>query len=76
MKRWLPALALSGILLISGCGSSGSPRAETPETEVDFGNVPVVMSMDEAKLKRFDIKNTGTADLRLKNIRIQVLEGC
>lgn len=75
MKRIaIPAL-LALIVLVTGC-SRGTPKAVTPETRHDFGDVPVVTDMRDGKLKEFVIMNDGTADLRLTDVQVKLLEGC
>ena len=74
MKRAVLLLVVA-LALLAGC-SKGTPKAVTGETEHDFGEVPVTNDMSQAKLKEFVIANDGTADLRLSNIQIEVLEGC
>lgn len=76
MKRAFYALLLSISLVVAGCSAAGTPKAVTPETSVDFGNVPVVVDMTQAQRKRFVIKNEGTANLKLSKIQVKVLQGC
>ncbi|MFZ5815765.1 MAG: hypothetical protein ACOY93_10750 [Bacillota bacterium] len=75
MKRMglMAAVVLS--LLLAGC-SGRAPRVVTPETRHDFGDVPVTMDMREARLKEFVIMNEGTADLKIKDVQVKILEGC
>lgn len=78
MKRFVMAAAAAGAaLVIAGCSSSGgTPKVVVPETEVNFGDVPVVTDMNDAKVKRFTIKNEGTGDLQLSKLQIKTLQGC
>lgn len=76
MKRFLPVILLFLAALLAGCSAGGTPEAITPETEHNFGNVPVTNNMNEAKLKWFSIKNSGSAALRLSDIQVKTLEGC
>jgi len=79
MKRRLAGLmalvlvALAGLL--AGCGGA-PPKAVTPETWFDFGDVPVTNDMAAARNKDFVIKNEGTGDLKLSDIQVKLLEGC
>lgn len=82
MKKGLLALA-AGTLVVAGCASSGAPssspdgpKAVTPVTSHDFGNVPVTDDMSKAVKKEFVIKNEGTSDLKLSNLQVKLLEGC
>lgn len=73
------ALTALAAALLAGCSAApagGAPKAVAPETSHDFGNVPVVTDMRLARTKQFTIKNEGTGDLRLSNLRVKVLEGC
>lgn len=38
--------------------------------------MPVVTDMRDAKLKTFVIKNEGTANLKLRNVEVKLIEGC
>ncbi len=75
-NRILAGLALA--VLLAGCSSAGGdgPRAVVPETEVDFGDVPVLTDMSDARRKVFTIRNEGTKTLKLLDGDIKVLEGC
>lgn len=75
MKRVALILAAVSLLFVAGC-SKGQPRAVTPETEVDFGKVPVVNDMSKARIKEFFIRNEGTADLRITEGKVVLLDGC
>lgn len=83
-SRILIPLAALVLLVLAGCsGSSGgaksggnAPKAMLPETQFDFGNVPVTNDMRQARVKRFVIRNAGTADLRLGKPQVATLEGC
>lgn len=75
MKRVLLSL-ISGALILVGCSTSGVPKAVTPVDSHDFGNVPVTNDMKAARLKRFEIKNEGTSNLKLSNLQVRLLEGC
>lgn len=70
---------LAGLVLVSavlaGC-SSGQPRAVTPETSWDFGDVPVSNDMSKAERKQFFIRNEGTAPLKIKDVQMKLLQGC
>lgn len=74
MKRIVVALMLA-LLLAAGC-SRGTPKAVTPETSHNFGDVPVITDMKKAGLKEFLIANEGTSDLKLKGVKVKLLEGC
>lgn len=74
MKRAMLLLVVA-LALLAGC-SKGTPRAITDETEHDFGDVPVTTDMSQVRSKEFVIANDGTADLRLSNIQVKLLEGC
>lgn len=71
-------LAAGIALVLAGCSASGSsaPKAVIPEDQVNFGDVPVVTNMNDAKVKRFTIKNEGTGPLQLSNLQVKTLEGC
>lgn len=75
-------LLVSTLLLVTGCGdtagtaASGVPKAVTPMTSFDFGNVPVTTDMNGARLQQFFIENAGTASPRLSDIQVKTLEGC
>lgn len=76
MKRGLLAL-VAGTLLLTGCSAaSGTPKAVTPVDSHDFGNVPVTDDMKAARLKRFEIRNEGTSNLKLTGLQVRLLEGC
>jgi uncharacterized protein YcfL len=76
MKKW-KAWLLVGVLLLAGCSSAGkAPQAVVPEASVDFGDVPVVTDMSQAKTKTFVIKNEGQGDLKLSDLQVKTLEGC
>ncbi|MFZ5827532.1 MAG: hypothetical protein ACOY94_24785 [Bacillota bacterium] len=75
MKRTAGVALLALALLVAGC-SKGTPKAVTPVTSHDFGDVPVVTDMRDAKIKEFMIINDGTADLKLRDVQVKVLEGC
>lgn len=74
MRHWIPSLLLA-LALLAGC-AKGLPKAATPETEYDFGDVPVTADMSQAELKEFVIKNEGTANLQLGQVQIKTIEGC
>jgi hypothetical protein len=72
-KAWL----LAGVLLLAGCSAAGkAPKAVVPEDSIDFGDLPVVSDMNQAKTKTFVIKNEGTGDLKLSDLQVKTLEGC
>lgn len=77
--RRLPALilALTAMLALAGCaGGGGVPKAATPVTTHDFGDVPVSSDPKDTRTKEFVIQNTGAADLKLSNLQVKLLEGC
>lgn len=76
MKRLAGAVLLAALALLAAGCSKGSPKAVTPETSHDFGDVPVVSDMQDARVKEFVIMNDGTADLRLRDVQVKLLEGC
>jgi uncharacterized protein YcfL len=69
---------LLGAFLLAGCSAAGgkAPKAVIPEDSVDFGDVPVVSDMNQAKTKTFVIKNEGTGNLQLSDLQVKTLEGC
>lgn len=75
---WRPVALVLAALLLAGCAQapSGPPRAVTPVTRVDLGEVPVVTDMRLAKFVRFELKNSGGANLKLGRIEVATLEGC
>jgi len=76
MKR-IAFVALAALtVLLAGCTVAGKPKAVTPDTKVDFGDVPVVADMNQAKKKEFVIWNEGTAALKLSDVKVKLLEGC
>lgn len=75
MRRGLLGL-VAGALLLAGCSAAGVPKAVTPVASHDFGDVPVTNDMKAARLKQFEIKNEGTANLKLSNLQVRLLEGC
>jgi hypothetical protein len=68
-------MALIGAVLLAGC-SSGTPKAASPETKYDFGDVPVVTDMSQGKTREFVIKNEGTGDLKITGVQVKLLQGC
>lgn len=78
MPRFLAAiLTLVALLGLAGCaGGGGAPKAATPVTTHDFGDVPVSSDPKETRTKEFVIQNAGTADLKLSNLQVKLLEGC
>ncbi len=82
MKKLMLALA-GAALVLAGCGSSGAPggapegpKAVTPTTSHDFGDVPVTEDMSKAVKTEFVIKNEGSGDLKLSNLQVKLLQGC
>lgn len=76
MRRFFWGVLIS-VVLLAGCSTaSKQPKAVAPEQKVDFGNVPVVTDMSQAKVKEFEIRNEGTADLRIKDVQVKLLQGC
>lgn len=75
VKRILLLLLAGGLLLLAGC-AKGEPKAVMPESKYDFGNVPIVTDMSQAKTKEFFIKNEGKGDLKLSNVQVKLLQGC
>lgn len=75
MKHLLAVLLALVAFVAAGC-SSATPRAVVPQNSHDFGNVPVVDDMRQARLKEFVIRNDGDADLKLSGIQVKTLEGC
>jgi hypothetical protein len=76
----LVALIILGIAL-AGCGSTEKEvetatdtvgKLEIPETEYDFGSVPVGETVSHS----FEIKNAGNGTLELGEPEIKRLEGC
>lgn len=76
MHRYLLALLAAAAVLVGGCGAGGTPKAVTPETRHDFGDVPVTADMNKAQFKRFVIKNEGAGDLKLGTPQVRLLDGC
>lgn len=77
MRRFLALiLALAALLALAGCAGGGTPKAVTPVTTHDFGDVPVSSDPKDLRTKEFVIQNTGTADLKLSNLQVKLLEGC
>lgn len=78
MRRFLAViLALTALLALAGCaGGGGSPKVVTPVITHDFGDVPVSSDRQDIRTKEFLIQNTGTADLKLSNVQVKLLEGC
>jgi len=76
MKRILALLLVLTAVLAVGCSGGGSPKATTPETKFDFGNVVMTNDHNDAKKHEFFIKNEGTADLKLSDLQVKLLEGC
>ncbi|HYG60420.1 MAG TPA: hypothetical protein VD902_20305 [Symbiobacteriaceae bacterium] len=77
MKRLLAAAVTTAAVLVAGCSGGGTPKAVTPETEVNFGDVR--MTTDHVKdtvSKEFFIKNEGTGDLKLSDLQVKLLQGC
>lgn len=72
--RSATALLLAALLLV-GCAAR-APKAATPETRHDFGDVPVATTAEDVKTKEFVIRNEGTADLELGEAQVKLLEGC
>jgi hypothetical protein len=70
------ALALCLVIAVLAACARGAPEAVVPETEHDFGDVPVATDRSQARVKEFAIRNEGTADLKLRDIQIKTLEGC
>jgi len=70
--RRLALVFLLTLAVLAGC-AKGAPKAVTPETEFDFGDVPVT---SEVRVKEFVISNDGTADLKLGQAKVETLEGC
>lgn len=65
------------VALLAGCSATPKlPKAVVPISEVDFGDVPVIHDMRDAKLKPFFIRNEGEADLTLGKAEVKTLEGC
>lgn len=75
MKQILTVVLLGLALVAAGC-SKGAPKAVTPETSHDFGDLPVVTDMKDGKVKEFVIMNDGDGDLKLKDVQVKLLEGC
>ncbi|HEY3367202.1 MAG TPA: hypothetical protein VGK74_19270 [Symbiobacteriaceae bacterium] len=76
MRKFLLALAVVMTVLIAGCSgtvSGGAPKATSPETTFDFGDVPVTADMLHHS---FTIQNTGNADLKLSDVQVKLLQGC
>lgn len=79
-------MALLGALaaaLLAGCATGrggtnagAAPRAVTPVTRYDFGDVPVTTDMNDARLKQFVIQNQGGANLELGVPEVRLLDGC
>ncbi|MFZ5814543.1 MAG: hypothetical protein ACOY93_04495 [Bacillota bacterium] len=77
MKRIGLALLTLLALLLAGCaGSGGSPVAAVSETRYDFGNVPMSRDKKDTRTHEFTIRNEGTADLKLGEPQVKLLEGC
>ena len=76
MRRGFVTAMLLASIAIAGCSGGGTPKAVTPVTTHDFGNVPVVTDMKDGKQQAFIIQNEGTGDLRLSNLQVKLLEGC
>jgi PBP1b-binding outer membrane lipoprotein LpoB len=77
MTNHWKALVVVGALLLAGCSAAGqAPKVVTPETAVDFGNVPVISDMNLAKKQTFVIKNEGQGTLKLSDLQVKTLEGC
>ena len=69
-------VALLAVVLAGCAGVGGTPKAVSPETKVDFGDVPVTNNMNEAKSKEFVIRNEGTGNLKLSDLQVKLLQGC
>lgn len=74
MKQNLFTL-LAVVALLAGCSAAGTgtPRAVAPETQFDFGDVPVTAPV---KNHDFVIKNEGTGDLKITGAKVKLLQGC
>lgn len=76
MKRMLMALLLLAAVVVAGCGG-GAPKAATPVTKHDFGDVPMTTDHEkDTRTKEFVIKNEGTGDLKLSDVQVKLLKGC
>jgi hypothetical protein len=76
MKRMLLGLAVAAAALATGCSAGGPPAAVTPETRWDFGDVPMVVDMNDVEKHEFVIKNEGQGDLKLEDVQVKLLQGC
>ncbi|MGE5672665.1 MAG: hypothetical protein ACM3XM_02090 [Mycobacterium leprae] len=71
-KLWAAlGLALVTTAFLAGCG--GKPKATAPQTEFDFGDLPVTADMQHHS---FTVQNTGNGDLKLTGISVVTLQGC
>lgn len=75
MKRILLLVLTLAAFLAVGC-SSGTPKATSPETRFDFGDVVMTDDMNDVKRHEFFIKNDGTGDLKLSDLQVKLLKGC
>ena len=83
MSRWIPILLAPLLLglLFAACsqGTTRQPpapasgaRLEVDESVVDFGPV----EYDELKTAAFTLKNVGNAPLALREVGVELVEGC
>lgn len=74
MNRILPVLLLLAVVLTGCAGAAGStPKAVTPVTEHNFGDIPTTA---DVKTQEFTIKNEGTGDLKISGVQVKLIEGC
>lgn len=77
MRILLAVVVLSTVVVLAGCGAAGGqPKAMTPQTRIDLGDVPVSNDMKDVRTHEFVIRNDGTGKLKLGAARVKTLEGC
>jgi len=73
LKRIWLVLFLAVAVLAAGCAAGGPPKAVTPETTYDFGDI---LTTAEPRSHEFVIKNEGKRDLKLSDVQVKLLKGC